>query len=119
MALSFSASTPEQLESIVALLQKAFSAPDDAPSLKRSYLRWKYYAEGPDWPGSRSYILAEGSTIAAHAVIWPVQLRFAGGIRQGACDGHRAGRQGPGGHERHQCLSAIEVRLLPANRPLS
>lgn len=83
MALTFGASDPDQLESISALLQGAFDVSSNAPSVDPSYLNWKYYAARSDWPGSRSYILSEGSKIVAHAAIWPVRLHLPGGVLDG------------------------------------
>lgn len=51
----------------------------DAPSLNRAYLNWKYYAAGPAWSGSRSYILSDSVASSeeksfTHVAIWPIQL---------------------------------------------
>ncbi len=81
--MQFAASTLEQIDGVAALLQESFHVTSDAPSLNRAYLEWKYYAEVPPWPGSRSFVMIDGSQIVAHAAITPVRLRLAGGVREG------------------------------------
>lgn len=83
MAIKFKATGPEQLEAVAELLRQSFHLSPDDSSLNRSYLAWKYYESGPYRPGSRSYVLAEGERILAHAAIWPVQLRLSSGIQSG------------------------------------
>jgi len=34
-------------------------------------MHWKYWQERPDWPGARSYVLARGAEIFAHAGVVP------------------------------------------------
>ena len=82
--MEFMASSPGQIAAIANLLQQSFGVSPDDPSVDLSYLNWKYYAEGPSWSGSRSYIVqsAEGE-ILAHGAIWPVQLQLRDGVRQG------------------------------------
>lgn len=81
--MEFAPSSPAQIDAIAALLQHAFHVASDDPLLDRSYLHWKYFAETPSWPGSRSYVLTSGSEIVAHGSIWPLQLRTAEGLRPG------------------------------------
>ena len=83
VAIQFTATGPRQLEAIAELLRQSFHLAPGAPPLNRSYLAWKYYEAGPPRPGSRSYILADGERILAHAAIWPVQLRLNSGIQSG------------------------------------
>jgi len=56
------------------LLRDVFKTKEDAPFLNDRHLRWKYYAEREDWPGSRSFVLAEASRLVAHACAWPVTV---------------------------------------------
>lgn len=81
--MKFAPSHPGQIDAIAVLLQKALQVSPSDPLLNRSYLSWKYFAEGPPWPSARSYVLTSGSEIVAHASIWPVQLRLAQGVRHG------------------------------------
>jgi hypothetical protein len=81
--MRFTATDPQQLDTITELLQRALHLAPDHPTLDRSYLNWKYYEAGPSWDGSRSYVLAENGRILTHAAIWPVQLRLSDGIRSG------------------------------------
>lgn len=81
--MQFTATEPQQLDTIAELLQQALHLAPDHPTLNRSYLSWKYYEAGPSWAGSRSYVLAKNGHILTHAAIWPVQLRLSGGIRSG------------------------------------
>lgn len=82
--MEFKASDPGQLEAIARLLQQSFRVPAEDPSVDLSYLAWKYYTEGPSWPGSRSYIMqSREGEILAHAAIWPFQLRLRDCVREG------------------------------------
>ena len=83
MAIKFTATGPQQLEAVAELLRRSFHLAPGDPPLNRSYLAWKYYETGPPRSGSRSYVLAEGERILAHAAIWPVQLRLSSGVRSG------------------------------------
>jgi hypothetical protein len=81
--MQFRASNRGEIEGIAALLEESFHVSSRDPHLDRSYLYWKYYEEGPSWPGSRSYILVNDGQILAHAAIWPVELRLGRGVRCG------------------------------------
>ncbi|HVO63591.1 MAG TPA: hypothetical protein VMT53_21885 [Terriglobales bacterium] len=37
-------------------------------------LRWKYFADHPEWNGSRSYAIRKDGKIVAHGGVWPVSL---------------------------------------------
>ena len=82
------ATGPADLEDVAALLQQSFSGSPDDPLLDRSSLRWKYYEDGPEWQGSRSYALRRGKRLVAHAAVWPFQIRVNSGLRSGIafCD---------------------------------
>jgi hypothetical protein len=70
-------STPDDAPAIVALMRNAGLKPDAA----EGWLYWKYWQERSDWPGARSFVVANDSDILAHS-----------GIVPGAClwNGHRA-----------------------------
>ncbi len=60
-------STPEDGPAIVALMKEAGLE----PHVKPEHLYWKYWRERADWPGSRSFVLAHGRDIIAHAAVVP------------------------------------------------
>ena len=70
-------STPDDAPAIVALMRNAGLNPDTA----QGWLHWKYWQERADWPGARSFVVADDSNIFAHS-----------GIVPGAClwNSHRA-----------------------------
>jgi hypothetical protein len=60
-------STPADVPAIVALLAQAGMRPNVEPQ----NLHWKYWQPRADWPGPRSFVLTDGSTILAHGGIIP------------------------------------------------
>lgn len=62
-------STPDDGPQIAALLSGVFSFGLDSPSVDPHRMHWKYWQEHDGWPGSRSYVLARGNQILAHAGI--------------------------------------------------
>lgn len=60
-------STPTDGPAIAALLVEAGLNPNLEPAQQH----WKYWEERDDWPGSRSYVMTNGSDIIAHAGIVP------------------------------------------------
>lgn len=79
MAFTFSATTPNERDEVVAFLLRAFNAQRDALFVERGLLDWKYYVPRSDWAGSRSYVVRdEAGSIAAHACAWPVET---GGVQ--------------------------------------
>ena len=84
----FAATEPADLEDVAALLQQSFGVSPDNPLLDRSSLKWKYYEDGPEWQGSRSYALRQGKRLVAHAAVWSFQIRISSCLRSGIgfCD---------------------------------
>jgi hypothetical protein len=82
VAYTLEASAPDALPEIVSFLRHAFHAPADAPNLSLPLLTWKYCGNGPEWNGSRSYVLRKGSAIAAHIGAWPIRLATPSGFVQ-------------------------------------
>jgi hypothetical protein len=41
------------------------------PNSEPEHLRWKYWQERADWPGPRSFVMARGADILAHAAVVP------------------------------------------------
>jgi hypothetical protein len=68
---------PADLDAVASLLVSVFDLPADDPLVNRDVLEWKYFAAGPQWEGSRSYVLRKGEKIFAHCAVWPLNLHFA------------------------------------------
>ncbi len=60
-------STPNDTAAIVELMRNAGLNPDAA----ERWLHWKYWQERSDWPGARSFVVANDSDIFAHSGIVP------------------------------------------------
>lgn len=69
-------STPEDGPDIIALMREAGLQ----PHTDSAHLRWKYWQERADWPGSRSFVLTDGRRLLAHGAVVPGTLRW--GARQ-------------------------------------
>lgn len=41
------------------------------PNAEAQHLQWKYWQQGPDWNGPRSYVLADGKELLAHGAVIP------------------------------------------------
>jgi hypothetical protein len=67
-------STPEDGPAIAELLRQAGLR----PNLEPESLHWKYWQKRDDWPGSRSFVLARGTELLAHAGIVPGMCAWAG-----------------------------------------
>lgn len=70
-ALTFRPTTPNDGPAISQLLTETFGIPATHPSVDPALLHWKYWAERSDIPGPRSFVLARGANIIAHAAIVP------------------------------------------------
>ena len=60
-------SVPEDAPAIIALMRQAGLD----PHVESVHLHWKYWRERPDWPGSRSFVLTNGSDLLAHGAVVP------------------------------------------------
>jgi hypothetical protein len=67
-----------ELDAVANLLLSAFNAPPGAAFADLELLRWKYFEPGPQWQGSRSYVMRKDDLIHAHCAVWPLNLHFAG-----------------------------------------
>lgn len=67
-------STPEDGPDIVALMRSAGLEPHSDPQ----HLHWKYWQERADWPGARSFVLADGRQLLAHVAVVPGAFRCGG-----------------------------------------
>jgi len=61
------ASSPEDAPRIAALFAEAGLH----PNLGAAEMHWKYWQERADWPGPRSFVLARGGSLLAHAGLVP------------------------------------------------
>ena len=59
--------TPADAESVAQLIRSVFGLPEHHPGLAPEHLHWKFWANRADWPVPRSYVMARGSTLLAHA----------------------------------------------------
>ena len=78
MTLEFHRTEPDKLDALATLLLSVFDAAPDAIFANRQVLRWKYFGSGPQWEGSRSYLLSKEGEIQAHCAVWPLNLHFSG-----------------------------------------
>jgi hypothetical protein len=69
--LTFRASTIHDHEAIAALCSRVLYAPTGSPLLSAEHMQWKYWTPWPAWEGSRSFVLADGKSIVAHAAVVP------------------------------------------------
>lgn len=67
MKSSIRPSTPDDAPALAALMLEAGLRTNAEPD----ELRWKYWQERGDWPGPRSFVMARGSEIFAHAGVIP------------------------------------------------
>ncbi|HVX67320.1 MAG TPA: hypothetical protein VHA11_11990 [Bryobacteraceae bacterium] len=79
MGLAFSPTAPDQVDRVRAFLAAAFGAAETAPFLNPAFVEWKWFAPRPGWNGPRSFVLAQGSALAAHGYAWPVTFLAPGG----------------------------------------
>lgn len=59
--------TPADSPALGALMVEVGLRPNAEPA----HLEWKYWRERPDWPGARSFVMARGDEILAHAAFIP------------------------------------------------
>src|SRR5258705_7258331 len=78
MGLQFQPTQLSDLDDIAEALIAGFNASADARFADRELLKWKYFERGPEWEGSRSYILRKDDIIKAHCGVWPMNLEFSG-----------------------------------------
>jgi hypothetical protein len=60
--------TPADAPAMYALMKEAGLR---IPHTEPAHLEWKYWQERPDWPGPRSFVLARGEELLAHAAVIP------------------------------------------------
>jgi hypothetical protein len=60
--------TPADAPALCALMKEAGMR---IPHVEPEHLNWKYWHERRDWPGPRSFVLARGGELLAHAAVVP------------------------------------------------
>jgi hypothetical protein len=71
MKPSFRASSPADAPAIAALISEVLGHSRDHPSVDPRMMHWKYWLERSDYPGTRSFVLARGPLVLAHAGLVP------------------------------------------------
>lgn len=71
--LSIRPATPDDAPGLSDLMAECGLQPNSEPA----HLEWKYWRSRPDWPGPRSFVMARGAEIQAHAAIVPGVCLFA------------------------------------------
>jgi len=68
-----------QIPKFLRLFRAAFG-PDTPPEfLTPAFLDWKLFHDRPEWHGSRSYVIQQKGSIAAHACVWPIAFHTPAG----------------------------------------
>lgn len=73
------AAAQQDRHAIRELMKKALGG-DDLLAVNESMMSWKYDRPRPDWNAARAIVAVEGEALAAHAGIWPVELRGRRGV---------------------------------------
>jgi hypothetical protein len=69
------ATSPEEFSEVLAFLQDRFDVHTEDSFLHPELARWKYFATGPVWDRTRSFILRmDDGSVAAHAYICPARI---------------------------------------------
>lgn len=71
--LSIRPATPDDAPGLGELMAECGLQPNSEPA----HLHWKYWQSRPDWLGPRSFVMARGAEIQAHAAIVPGVCLFA------------------------------------------
>ena len=77
--MKLTATTPDSLAETAAFLRGVYHASSDSPNFNHDLLAWKYYQPGPEWEGSRSFVLRKEDAVLAHGSVWPVRLATPAG----------------------------------------
>jgi len=79
IATEFRSTNPADAPAIVEFLATVLRHDPADARFESRQLHWKYWQAHPDWRGSRSYVLARGSEILAHAAVVPGSCAWRGG----------------------------------------
>jgi hypothetical protein len=77
--VKLTATTPDSLAEIAAFLRAVYHTSSDSPNFNPDLLAWKYYQPGPEWEGSRSFVLRKEDAVVTHGSVWPVRLATPAG----------------------------------------
>jgi hypothetical protein len=77
MKSHFRSTVPGDAGSISRLLQRVFGMPPSHPGLSFEQMYWKYWREGPDWPGSRGFVMERDGAVIAHGAVIPLMCEWA------------------------------------------
>jgi hypothetical protein len=113
MSVLFQQSTPGDIGAIIDLMLEAHSSSRDVFFNNPVLFHWKYFAQGPEWKGSRGYVMRTSDQIGAHLGICPAALASRGERISGICLVDWASRhQFPG-------LGALLLRKVVANADIA
>ncbi len=76
MKLEFRATTECEAAALSGFLGRMFRLPAGAPDIALQHMKWKYWADRPDWAGPRSFAAMRNGVIVAHAAAWPTRVRL-------------------------------------------
>ena len=74
MAFEFAPIQASERQDLTHFLVKSFQTDPTLNSFRPEVVHWKYFADHPEWQGSRSFAIKQESQIVAHGGVWPVRL---------------------------------------------
>ncbi|MBV8550414.1 MAG: hypothetical protein JOY54_03880 [Acidobacteriaceae bacterium] len=83
MAVEFQRSTADDAHAIMELMLDVYNASRDVFFNNHGLFHWKYFAQGPEWKGSRGYVMRTSNGISAHLGICPAAFASRGGRLSG------------------------------------
>ena len=78
-ATAFRPTSPADYPALSRFLAHVFGADAGGSLVRADHVQWKYWAEHPEWDGSRSYVLERRGEIIAHGAIWPLTILTTAG----------------------------------------
>jgi hypothetical protein len=72
----FRPSSPADADAIQHLMSGVFGMPGYHPAFRRDLMEWKYWADHPEWTGSRGYVMEREGKIIAHGSVIPLQCAW-------------------------------------------
>jgi hypothetical protein len=74
MSFQFVPIQASEQQDLIRFLVKSFHADPTLNSFRPEVIRWKYFADHPEWTSSRSLAVKQDGQIVAHGGVWPVRL---------------------------------------------
>lgn len=74
MAFEFGLIQASEQQDLIQFLVKSYQADPSLISFHPEVIHWKYFADRPEWTGSRSLAVKQGGRIVAHGGVWPISL---------------------------------------------